>query len=355
MVISRIFASWFFFVSILFHTSLLAVIYGSETAVFVFPTVVFPAADSNNTMLGFGWFKNGFTLENSSTTCVFNCLNQVSGTLALNGGTLTLQQDLVLTGTSMIAGGGIIIGNDHTILLNPDSQFEPAQSFTLQNVVLQLSDDFNLGSTLTFDGNCQLSGDQAAFWLDEAWSNSGAGIILVKPNSWLYIYDLYLQNIVGSNIACLDDTGIITLKDVQWLQTGDFDFCSGAFNFYNQVRMMGDAKFIYQSGMVSTVLYESSLILDEGFTFSYDPIAFASRELLTFDDSSSELVLRGATLYATTTGLRLTMGKLIVDRVSALYSEGLVEAQAISFASTFTIQILPAATLDYLGGLVVYE
>ncbi len=76
---------------------LCAVVKGSNTAVSVEAAANFPAADNDNTMLGFGWFKNGFILEDLLTTCSFNDVFPVSGTVNLNGGTLRLQQDLLLS------------------------------------------------------------------------------------------------------------------------------------------------------------------------------------------------------------------------------------------------------------------
>lgn len=360
MVMSRVLAPWVFLVSLLFNWSAYAVIYGSESAVFVFPTVTFPAVDANNTMLGFGWFKNGILLENSSTTCVFNCGQPVSGYVNLNGGTLQLQQDLVLSSTCVIAGGGTIIGNDHTIWMSPDSQFESAQSFTLQDVTLKLSEDFNLGCTLTFDGACELSGDKSSFWLDDAWTGSGAGIILVAPNSWLYIDDISLQNIAGTNVACMDDTGIITLSDMQWLQSGAYVFGSGALNFYKSVSMAGTTTFVYQSGMISTIMLDSTLIMDSGFTFSYDPTDVASQNLLAFDDVSSTLELNGATLHTTVTGLTLKTGTLQVSADSYLEAEGYGTVGGITFGdgtfltSDLTVIIVAGVSLRMTGNTLHY-
>lgn len=77
-------------------TSVHALIKGSKTAVSVEANVTFPASDSNNQMLGFGWFRNGFTLENSSTSCVFDSAFPVSGNIILNDGNLILKQDMEL-------------------------------------------------------------------------------------------------------------------------------------------------------------------------------------------------------------------------------------------------------------------
>jgi hypothetical protein len=67
---------------------------GSETVVSVEPVFTFSAADSDNTMLAFGYFKNGFTLEDNTTTCTFESIFPVGGDISLNGGTLRLQTDL---------------------------------------------------------------------------------------------------------------------------------------------------------------------------------------------------------------------------------------------------------------------
>jgi hypothetical protein len=355
MITGGRFCRWFFFLSVFFHSYSWAVTYGSETAVSVLPAVTFPAADSDNMMLGFGFFRNGFTLQDSTTTCTFKSEFPVSGTIALNGGTLYLQQDFVLSDTNMIIGGGLIIGNGFTVKLSPSTSFETATTYTFQDTVLELSTDLELSSTFVFVGTSYLCGNDFPLWLEEPWDGLGQGALVAAACSWLYIGDIYLQNITGTNIACADVSGNITLRDTRWRQSGNFTFAQGSLNFYHSVEMMGSYTFAYQSGQVSTVLYESSLILDDSFTFSYDPKVMASRELLAFEDSTSELILQGATLYATTTGLRLTTGRLIVGETSGLYAESAVEAQSISFANTFTIQVLPAATLKYLNGLIVSE
>ena len=84
----------------LYHLPSLALIVGNKTAVFIVPnSPVFPASDSNNTMLGFGKFQGGFTLQDATTSCTFGSAFPVSGIVNMNGGTLYLQQDLILTNT----------------------------------------------------------------------------------------------------------------------------------------------------------------------------------------------------------------------------------------------------------------
>ena len=102
------------------------------------------------------------------------------------------------------------------------------------------------------------------------------------------------------------------------------------------------------------------MIVDKDAIFSYEPVT-ANRDLIQLTNSSSELTLRGATLHSTTTGIRLTKGIVTVDYKSTIASDGQVESNGISFGNgtqsvnNVKIQILPAATMDIVGGCVVYN
>ena len=52
--------------------------------------------DPDNRLNGFAAFENGFSLENRVTTCTFDALFPVSGTVNINGGNLYLNQDVIL-------------------------------------------------------------------------------------------------------------------------------------------------------------------------------------------------------------------------------------------------------------------
>src|SRR5438270_288510 len=104
-------------VSLIVSNTLYPVIIGSELVVSVQPFVTFPAIDLTNTILGFAWLKNGFALQNASTACTFDNAFPVSGTVNLNGGTLTLNQDLKFGYNVTLQGLGTIIANGNSITL----------------------------------------------------------------------------------------------------------------------------------------------------------------------------------------------------------------------------------------------
>ena len=80
----------FILIGILFFVpqQLVSKIVGSSAAVSIEPFTTFPTSDLDNAITGFAWMKNGFELEDSTTTLVYDVLNPISGEVCLNGGTL---------------------------------------------------------------------------------------------------------------------------------------------------------------------------------------------------------------------------------------------------------------------------
>lgn len=97
------------------NSSIYSEVIGSNTAVSRQGAVTFPSADTDNEIRGFASMDNGFTFENSSTTCTYNDFFSVDGNITLNGGVLYLNQDLVLQEDAQIITVGTIDGNGHSL------------------------------------------------------------------------------------------------------------------------------------------------------------------------------------------------------------------------------------------------
>jgi len=104
------------------HFSSHALVVGSNNAVAIEAFTSFPQTGTDNTMLGFGSFTNGFGLASASTTCTFNDLYPIGGAVDLNGGTLILMEDLYLNPQLSISSLGTIIGNNHCVVFSPQNQ-----------------------------------------------------------------------------------------------------------------------------------------------------------------------------------------------------------------------------------------
>lgn len=105
--------------------SLHAVVIGSQTAISRQAQVTFPYSDNDNEARGFAAFEYGFNLENNLTSCIFNSVFPVGGSMQLFGGTLSLSQDLVLEGNTVFNTFGTINGNNMWV------RFTKAQQISL--------------------------------------------------------------------------------------------------------------------------------------------------------------------------------------------------------------------------------
>jgi len=91
------------------------VIIGSTSTVSSQGLITFPNSDNNNTIIGYAFMGNGFSLQDNTTTCTFDSFMPISGPLNLNGGQLILQEDLICTNTFTCGSGGRFYGNSHAI------------------------------------------------------------------------------------------------------------------------------------------------------------------------------------------------------------------------------------------------
>jgi len=111
-----------------------AVVVGSNTTVSRPTRTTFPAADANNTILGFVAMENGFRLESSSTTVTYNAFFPLSSIINLRGGKLNLNQDCSLDTEATLMRGGRIQGNSFNFQFYPrDTTFELPTSYGISN------------------------------------------------------------------------------------------------------------------------------------------------------------------------------------------------------------------------------
>jgi len=183
-----------------------------------------------------------------------------------------------------------------------------------KDVSLFFKSDVIFNGDIIFDGSCVLNMGRNIL----EFANGSS--MTVSAGGQLIIEDARIKGISDNNIVCQDDDCVITLRDVVWIQDGNFSFSNGALRWKNDVLMSGDYMFGYETIKTSTLLSKSTLELDVGFTFCYDPV-IGNKNLLEMEDETSVLLLNGATLHATGTGLQLMNGKMRVLRDSFLSSE----------------------------------
>lgn len=208
---------------------------------------------------------------------------------------------------------------------------------------------------IIFDGESRITGRGNCLTM------AGTCTFIVEAGASLEIKDLTFHGISDGRFYCTDNLSSLTFSDVDLVLDDDYSFTVGKFDVINDFHIFGEGHtFAYQSSAKSEIKNNSSLILENNITFSYDP-PIASGSLISLEGGTSELCLNGATLYSTPTGLQLTKGIVSLDRNSSISSEATVEAEAIKFgdgvdpANDIDLQGLPAENVNITQGIVVFN
>lgn len=333
-------------------------IVGSDSSLSVRSFYTFPAKSSTaNRIASLVIAKDGFALQNSSTSLIFDSLFPVSGTITLNNGTLILNRDLIFHNNSRLQNLGTIVGNNHIVSLSQSITSIPANAPIFSDTKLVLHNDVTLTGITTFTGMCSIEGNGHKLIL----GNAGT----IHINGQLLVHNLTIDGIADKKIKCMNDTSLLILDDATWIQKADATFYLGAFQCRNNVLFKGNSSFSYQSRKTSVIKSQSTLQLDRGFTFNYDPIRSSSKKLLAFEDKSSSLILNGATLHANAIGLNLRVGSLFISGDSFLSSEvqsndqnaesGITLGNGVDQASDMTCAITAGARLTLTHGVMNYK
>ncbi|MDR3551443.1 MAG: hypothetical protein P4L31_08610 [Candidatus Babeliales bacterium] len=272
-------------------------------------------SSTGNAIQGNGNIGGAIILQDSSAELIWGLEGKLLNTMYMNGGSLVLESNFACANGVQFSGPGIIhLGNNSFILGQNDLNWSDAIYWDGSDGVFNINSNVTLSNTWTFSGQCIL--DCGNHILDIS-----SGSIVVEKGSHLTIRNVKIQNIAGNCIACLDDAASVVLDNVIWLQNGDYAFTHGSLTFRNDVIMRGSSIFAYQSNQVSTIAQHASLMFDDGFTFSYDPIDSTSSQLLQCINNESQICLNNATLYAAGPGLQLTKGKISIDGLCSFASE----------------------------------
>jgi len=240
------------------------------------------------------------------------------------------------------------------------------------NTIIELGDDISLTDatsnsvTWTFQGNCKIDGKGKTVDLSQ-------GGILVEDldgtdPSTLVIQDMIIEGLKDGAIA-IDSSSNgskIIFKDVKFFLAEDFEFDKGFFEISGKVEIYPDGdndavQFTYNTDSTSPSVIQagSTLHLGRGVTFRYAP-STANKNLIDFQNVSSELSLRGATLDASNVGWELTDGTLIVDHKCFVSNDATGPTEAISFgngtlADDLNIEIMPGGNIEVTNGILEYN
>jgi hypothetical protein len=240
-----------------------------------------------------------------------------------------------------LSSPGLSIGAGATLILGPQTTIEMGESTVLND-------------TLYFDGAAVLNGRGKILEL------GATGALVLRPGASLLLDNITLRGVSDSQIICMDNSCTVSIGDVVWEQDDDFSFIRGGIYVKGYWDIKGTSTFGFCTIKPLEISRFGTLKFDEGMSFSYAPL-IDNRDLVQCENEKSTIIVNGASLISTTTGLRLTKGTLIVDGYSSCQNPGAVamsESIAIGNgnpADELTMIISPGATFDVLAGIMLYD
>jgi hypothetical protein len=227
-------------------------------------------------------------------------------------------------------------------------------TLTVDRLTLELTNDIILGTPMGFTNTCTILGNNNTISFDTT------GTMIILPYANLLLKDVTLKNLSGTQLRCFDNTASLSFDNVKFIFDGDYFFNAGSFHVLTNFSLSGTNKFIYQSTGQSTIRTNATFLCDYGSTFSYAPTS-NQRSGISLLDNTSTLILNNATLYSTSTGLRLTTGNLIIDGKITFQSDAKSIPEGIAFgdntnaANDLKVVYMPGAKLSVASGYLLNE
>lgn len=311
--------------------------------------------NTGNILAGNGTVGGPIIYLSPTAQLAWSNLGLLNSYIDFNGGSLFLTSDLIMKEMASLIGPGTIN------LQNKSVQFPIVVTTQTTDLVftgngnIVLNVDMTLNATFTFNNSCVIKGNGHTLDITN-------GNLVVNSDSQLTLQNIVINGLSGTNVSCVDDTGVIILDTTKIIQSDYATFTDGALQWINTNRLQGGNIFAYESSMTSTIFGNTKLHLEPGTTFSFDPpVANGSNTLLQFIDDSSYLVLNGASLITTTSGITLTIGTLDVKRTSYVESSAtinLATQRGVSLGdgiNDMNVLIGPEAQLYLTQGVLEYR
>jgi len=291
---------------------------GTSSLVYSSVHKVFHAAGgAQSKVQGFVFLDNGFTIL-PDASAVFDTSVPVFGAIDLREtGTMTLANDLMLGSNVTLSSGGGLSGNGNSLILG-------------NNLTLPTTKILHIMSDTKIDGQ------------GHTLTMGELGQIFVDNNVTLTLQNMVFKSgyktAVFPPVRCAGPGSKCALDNVVIQPTGDISFYQGQLYIHNNVFFTGTSALVYTSSQSSFITSGATLYFDKSTTFSFMPCTMSNQQII-MADVTSKLVLDGASLNVSNTGMRLNNGMLLCDNKVSLDS-----------VSGYSLATLTTATSGYFLG-----
>ena len=310
----------------------------------------------NNNILGNGSLTGPLTLLDPTADVTLSVDGSINEHITLNGGTLKLGQDLSFSCDKIIADSGTVdLGSNRMRVCSSDVTWTGTIDWISNNSTIAIDSDLQLSGLWTFSGDCTVQGNGNVIDL------TSGGSIAIDSGSTLKLRNVRIRGISGTNISCIDDTSVLVLDQVSWLQDGDVTFANGSICFIDTVDFVGSYTFVYKSKKASSIKEKSSWHITQGMRLEIGKQPEPEAENpLTFADSTSALHLDNCSFIVTDSGWQLLKGcirysrDVTVDVLSTDTGNGVVMGDG-TVANDPIIQFDPGSNARFVKGHLVFD
>lgn len=139
-------------------------------------------------------------------------------------------------------------------------------------------------------------------------------IVLEGENSELLLDGITIKGISGNKIRCESPTSTIKMRQVRWLQNGNYTFATGAISLIDDVTLNTPYRFIYTSVQPFAVMANATLSVSQGAGFIFSPTD-GNTTNFTFEDQTAVLSLDQA-VFGAPRGVTLANGRFVVRGIN---------------------------------------
>ena len=254
-------------------------------------------------VVGSGINQGRYTLRDFNSKVHWNLDSNVYQDFILNGGSILLDQNMILARDVIFSGSGTVDLSHHIVDLSHLEHTETASIYFDGSMdgFVSLNSAISLSSTWTFSKDVTLDGNGYILTLQDF------GALVVEQGSTLKIRNVTIKNLSGQKLRCLDDGAKIILENVIFELNGNYTFEKGAFEFYGDNVFTGrNYTFSLDSAETSTLHANSQLSIEghailstgrKSITSANQPIEGESMSgILNFDHGTLEVNPNGMTL-----------------------------------------------------------
>jgi WD40 repeat protein len=268
------------------------------TAAIVYKTQHHVFSDGESA-LGYVRMGGGFTTK-PTAKATLDTLISVSGPIDLREtGELQLLKDLVLDSGVTWSSGGKIRGRGNAIILRGNLSI-PASK------VIHITDD----TIIDGKGNMLEIGENSQIFVDHDVTLTMRNVLIYNKRN----------NPLNSCIKLASHRSMLAFDNSVLAAQNDFSFNRGHLFIHNDFVFTGTSAFIYTSPVASFVAPGSTLTFDVGTSFSFAPTS-TTENIFILQDKSSIIYTNGISLYTTSSGMRLTTGRLLIDNKNDWHSK----------------------------------